>query len=208
MKANYQHELDGIIEKNLKAGKTPSLFLHSCCGPCSSYVLDYLTRYFRVTLFYYNPNMDTREEYERRVQAVRQLLDHAVYPSPVALEVAEYDHAPFLAAAFGLEREPEGGARCTRCFELRLEESAKRAAGGGFDYYAATLTVSPHKDAERINRIGKAMGETYGVTWLPSDFKKKDGFKRSTELSRAFGLYRQDYCGCEFSKARQPVNKK
>ena len=202
MKANYQRELDGIIEENLKVGKTPSLFLHSCCGPCSSYVLEYLTRYFRVTLFYYNPNMDTREEYERRVQAVRQLLERAVYPSPVALEIAEYDHAPFLAAASGLEREPEGGSRCTRCFELRLEESAKRAASGGFDYYAATLTVSPHKDAERINRIGKAMGEAYGVTWLPSNIKKKEGFKRSTELSRAFGLYRQEYCGCEFSKVR------
>ena len=202
MKENYQRQLDGIIEAHQQAGEVPTLFLHSCCGPCSSYVLEYLTRFFRITLFYYNPNMDTAEEYARRTDAVRLLLSRAAYHNPVSLQVAPYDHAPFLLSVTGLEDEPEGGARCTRCFELRLEEAARLAALGGFDYYASTLTVSPHKDAERINRIGREMGRRYGVAWLPSDFKKKEGFKRSTVLSREYGLYRQDYCGCEFSKAR------
>lgn len=205
MKENYQREMDGIIEKHRQAGEVPSLFLHSCCGPCSSYVLEYLARYFRITLFYYNPNMDTAEEYARRTGAVKLLLASADYPHPVSLQVAPYDHGPFLRAAAGLENEPEGGARCTRCFELRLGEAARLAALGGFDYYAATLTVSPHKDALRINRIGREMGERYGVAWLPSDFKKKEGFKRSTVLSKQYGLYRQDYCGCEFSKNHLPV---
>ena len=206
MKENYQRQLDDIIEGHQRAGELPSLFLHSCCGPCSSYVLEYLTRYFRITLFYYNPNMDTAEEYVRRTDAVRLLLASASYLHPVSLQVAPYDHAPFLRAAVGLENEPEGGERCTRCFELRLEEAARLAAQGGFDYYAATLTVSPHKDAERINRIGREMGNRYGVAWLPSDFKKKEGFKRSTVLSRQYGLYRQEYCGCEFSRGRSPAS--
>ena len=205
MKENYQREMDGIIEKHRQAGEVPSLVLHSCCGPCSSYVLEYLARYFRITLFYYNPNMDTAEEYARRTDAVKLLLTSADYPHPVSLQVSPYDHGPFLRAAAGLENEPEGGARCTRCFELRLGEAARLAALGGFDYYAATLTVSPHKDALRINRIGREMGERYGVAWLPSDFKKKEGFKRSTVLSKQYGLYRQDYCGCEFSKSHLPV---
>ena len=206
MKENYQRQLDGIIEGHQRAGEIPSLFLHSCCGPCSSYVLEYLARYFRITLFYYNPNMDTAEEYIRRTDTVRLLLASASYPHPVSLQAAPYDHGPFLRAAAGLENEPEGGARCTRCFELRLEEAARLAALGGFDYYASTLTVSPHKDAERINRIGREMGYRYGVAWLPSDFKKKEGFKRSTVLSRQYGLYRQDYCGCEFSRGRPPAS--
>lgn len=200
MRENYQRQLDEIIERHQAAGEIPSLFLHSCCGPCSSYVLEYLARYFRITLFYFNPNMDTAEEYDRRTDTVRLLLASAEYPHAVSLIVAPYDHAPFLQAAAGLEHEPEGGARCTRCFELRLEEAARRAALGGFDYFAATLTVSPHKDAERINRIGREMGQRFGISWLPSDFKKKEGFKRSTILSRQYGLYRQDYCGCEYSK--------
>ena len=206
MKENYQRQLDGIIEGHQRAGEIPSLFLHSCCGPCSSYVLEYLARYFRITLFYYNPNMDTEEEYVRRTDTVRLLLASASYPHPVSLQAAPYDHGPFLRAAAGLENEPEGGARCTRCFELRLEEAARLAALSGFDYYASTLTVSPHKDAERINRIGREMGDRYGVAWLPSDFKKKEGFKRSTVLSRQYGLYRQDYCGCEFSRGRPPAS--
>ena len=149
--------------------------------------------------------MDTAEEYARRTDAVRLLLSSADYPNPVSLQVAQYDHDPFLRAVSGLESEPEGGARCTRCFELRLEEAARLAANGGYDYFAATLTVSPHKDAPRINRIGREMGEKYGVAWLPSDFKKKDGFKRSIDLSREYGLYRQDYCGCEFSKGHLQI---
>lgn len=200
MKENYQRLMDDIIAGHVKAGEKPTLLLHSCCGPCSSYVLEYLTRYFRVTVFYYNPNMDTAEEYQRRVQAQQQLLERAQYPNPVSLVVAPYDHGPFAEAAAGLEQEPEGGARCTACFLLRLEESARLARDGGFDYFAATLTVSPHKDAPRINAIGRILAEKYGVAWLPSDFKKKEGFKRSTILSKEYGLYRQDYCGCEFSK--------
>ena len=200
MKENYQRLLDSLIAGHQSAAEQPSVFLQSCCGPCSSYVLEYLTRYFRVTVFYYNPNMDTAEEYARRVEAQKQLIQKAGYEGTVALQVADYDHAPFLKAAAGLEQEREGGARCTQCFLLRLEETARQASLQGFDYFGTTLTVSPHKDAERINRIGSALGEKYGIAWLPSDFKKKEGFKRSTILSKEYGLYRQDYCGCEFSK--------
>jgi len=200
MKINYQLELDRLTARFEQEGRKPSLLLQSCCGPCSSYVLEAVTPHFQVTVFYYNPNMDTAEEYDRRVAAQKQLLERAGYGDRVALQVADYDHAPFLEAARGLEQEREGGARCTQCFILRLEETARQAAAQGYDYFGTTLTVSPHKDAPRINQIGQALGEKYGVAWLPSDFKKKEGFKRSTILSKEYDLYRQDYCGCEFSK--------
>lgn len=199
MKTNYQLVLDTELERISGSGKTPTLLLHSCCGPCSSYVLEYLTRWFRITVFYFNPNIYPESEFDKRAETQRQLLRSAGYENPVDLTVPNYDESPFLSAVSGLENEPEGGARCLRCFELRLGETARAARDGGFDYFTTTLSVSPHKNAEALNSIGLAMGERYGVQYLCSDFKKRNGYKRSIELSSLYGLYRQDYCGCRFS---------
>ena len=199
MKTNYQLVLDSELARIADSGRTPTLLLHSCCGPCSSYVLEYLARYFRITVLYYNPNIQPRAEFERRAETQRKLLRTASYENPVDLIVPPYDDASFLTAASGMEEEPEGGARCLRCFELRLGETARLARDGGFDYFSTTLSVSPHKDAEALNSIGLSMAERYGVTYLCSDFKKRNGYKRSIELSALYGLYRQDYCGCSFS---------
>ena len=195
MKTNYQILTDQAIAA--LAGGKPALLLQSCCGPCSSYVLEYLTQYFDVTLLYYNPNIQPEAEYEKRLFYQREVLKHI----PAKLMACDYDGAAFEAAVRGAEDEPEGGERCTRCFRLRLEETAKRAAAGGFSWFCSTLTVSPHKDAARINRIGAALGERYGVKWLPSDFKKRDGYLRSIRLSEEYGLYRQDWCGCRYARS-------
>ena len=192
---NYQLETDRIISS--LSGTRPRLLLQSCCGPCSSYVLEYLTRFFAVTLLYYNPNIQPEAEYQKRLATQMQLLEH--FPD-VALLPCGYDGADYDEAVRGLESEREGGARCAVCFRLRLEMTARLAAKGGFDYFCTTLTVSPHKNAEVINGIGEELAAQYGVGWLPSDFKKRDGYKRSLELSREYGLYRQSYCGCLFSK--------
>ena len=181
------------------AGHKPRLLLQSCCGPCSSYVLEYLTQYFEITLLFYNPNIQPEAEYQLRLEHQKKLLA-AAHPQ-VELMACEYDGSAFQAAAQGLESEPEGGARCTRCFRLRLEKTARLARDRGFDYFCTTLTVSPHKDSEHINRIGLELAEAYGVSWLPSDFKKRDGYRRSIQLSKDHDLYRQDYCGCLYSKA-------
>lgn len=193
---NYQKKLDRELEA--LGGRRPGLLLHSCCGPCSTYVLEYLSRYFSLGLLYYDPNIQPEAEYELRLENQRRVL--AEFPE-VRLHEYGWRGEEYDAAVRGLEAEPEGGARCTVCFRLRLEEAARLAAHLGYEYFCTTLSVSPHKDAERINRIGREMGEKYGVKWLPSDFKKREGYKRSIELSREFGLYRQDYCGCLYSKA-------
>ena len=198
MKTNYQLETDNCISA-IPQGQKPTLLLQSCCGPCSSYVLEYLTQYFDVTVLYYNPNIQPEAEYEKRLFYQREVLRHI----PAKLMECDYDGAAFEAVAKGYEAEPEGGARCTRCFLLRLEETAKRAAAHGFDFYCTTLTVSPHKDAERINRIGRELGAQYGVRWLPSDFKKRNGYLRSIQLAKEFELYRQDWCGCGYSHQTQ-----
>lgn len=194
MKTNYQLETDAALASLGNA--RPRLLLHSCCGPCSSYVLEYLTAYFDVSVLFYGPNIQPREEYDKRLEHQMTVLRRfgAGY-----LE-CEYDGAAFENAARGLESESEGGARCTACFALRIGETARRAAQHGFEWYCTTLSVSPHKDAERINAIGRAMGERNGVRWLPSDFKKRGGYQRSIELSRELELYRQDYCGCLYSR--------
>ena len=197
MKRNYQLELDRITAS--LSGR-PRLLLHSCCGPCSSYVLEYLTRYFEVFLSYYNPNIQPRAEYDLRLENQLKVLERM---PGVTLVPCGYDGGAYDEAVRGLEDEPEGGARCTECFKLRLDFAAREAKRLGCDYFATTLTVSPHKDAQRINAIGEALAGKYGVKWLPGDFKKRDGYKRSIELSREFALYRQNYCGCLFSKTEE-----
>lgn len=193
-RVNYQLELDGVL-----AGLEgrPHLLLHSCCGPCSSYVLEYLTKYFDVFLSYYNPNIQPRAEYELRLANQLRVIERI---PGVTLVPCEYGGAAYDEAVRGLEGEPEGGARCTECFRLRLAFAAREAARLGCEYCCTTLTVSPHKDAQRINALGYEICAEYGVKWLPGDFKKRNGYKRSIELSNELGLYRQDYCGCLYSK--------
>ena len=211
-KRNYQKELDKLIEAlsvKCEAG-VPHLFLHSCCAPCSSYVLEYLSPYFQITVFYYNPNITASPEYFKRVEEQKRLIallntKEGHYP----IQVVEGDYRPevFLEMSKGLENCPEGGERCFGCYRLRLEETAKRAVEYEADYFATTLTISPLKNAEKLNEIGEELATQYQVPWLPSDFKKKNGYKRSIELSAEYELYRQDYCGCAFSKAERERQK-
>ncbi len=196
---NYQKELDKIIEKLKTDGRVPRLLLHSCCAPCSSYVLEYLSEYFEITVFYYNPNIFPPQEYEKRVVEQQQLIEMLPTRHKVSFIEGNYDRERFYSMAKGLEEVKEGGSRCFGCYELRLQETARIAKEGGFDYFTTTLSISPLKNAGKLNEIGIRLGEEYGVPYLVSDFKKKEGYKRSTELSREYGLYRQDYCGCEFS---------
>lgn len=260
---NYQKELDKLIgnitgkaESRAADGKPmqpPTLYLHSCCAPCSSYVLEYLRQYFRITVFYYNPNISMEEEYRKRVEEQKRLI--AVYnakvepkyltaayhekteqrhltaayhedaeqkgltvaydvetdradespPSGYPIEIVEGDYEPerFYEIAKGLEQCPEGGERCFACYEMRLRKTAELALAGGFDYFATTLTISPLKNAVKLNETGERLAEEYGVKWLPSDFKKRGGYQRSIILSKEYDLYRQDYCGCVFSRAQR-----
>ena len=198
---NYQKELDKITE-DIKNGSAPTLFLHSCCAPCSSYVLEYLSAFFRITVFYYNPNIYPAEEYGKRVEEQKNLIEKLPSVYPIEFVEGAYDKERFYEMARGLEQVPEGGERCFRCYELRLRETARLAAERGFDYFTTTLTISPLKNAAKLNEIGGLLGEEYQTVWLPSDFKKKNGYKRSIELSKEYNLYRQDYCGCVFSVNR------
>lgn len=199
-KRNYQKELEKIIERNQNESRIPRLLLHSCCAPCSSYVLEYLSRYFAITVFYYNPNISPREEYEKRAEEQRRLIENLPVEHPVIFVAGEYEPERFYEMAKGLEKEPEGGRRCFGCYRLRLTEAAKQAKEGGYDYFTTTLTISPLKNAGKLNEIGEELAEICEVEHLPSDFKKKNGYKRSVELSGEYGLYRQDYCGCVFSR--------
>ena len=199
-KRNYQRELDQLLEHTQKEEKVPRLFLHSCCAPCSSYVLEYLSQYFEITVFFYNPNISLEEEYRKRVAEIQRLVAEMSFTHPVRIMEGTYDPQIFYEMARGLERVPEGGERCFKCYRLRMEEAAKLAKEGNYDYFTTTLSISPLKNAEKINEIGEALAEIYGVKHLPSDFKKKNGYKRSVELSALYGLYRQNYCGCVFSK--------
>lgn len=204
---NYQKELEKIIERNQNESRVPRLLLHSCCAPCSSYVLEYLSRYFAITVFYYNPNISPREEYEKRVEEQRRLIERLPVEHPITFLAGEYEPDRFYEMAKGLEKEPEGGKRCFGCYRLRLTEAAKLAKEGGYDYFTTTLTISPLKNAGKLNEIGEELAGIYEVEHLPSDFKKKNGYKRSVELSGEYGLYRQDYCGCVFSKAERLYNQ-
>lgn len=212
-RVNHQKELEKILEtlpgmgeeRDGQENSPRRLLLHSCCAPCSSYVLEYLASYFQITVLYYNPNITDREEYGKRVEEQRRLIGRMngecpPLTHPIFMEEGDYAPECFFAAVRGVEHIPEGGERCRRCFELRLRETARRAAAEGFDFFTTTLTISPLKNAEWLNEIGQCMGKEYGVAFLPSDFKKRNGYKRSVELSEQYGLYRQDYCGCIFSQ--------
>lgn len=196
-RVNYQKMTDEIL-KNL-GGKTPRLLLHACCAPCSSYVLEYLSGYFSITLFYYNPNISPEAEYQKRVAEVKRLLAEMPAGHPVSLLLGDYDPGRFFTMATGHEADPEGGARCMKCYALRLEETAREAKAGGFDYFTTTLSISPYKNAQRLNQIGAAFAKRVGVPYLFSDFKKRGGYQRSIELSHRYHLYRQNYCGCVYS---------
>ena len=197
---NYQKELEKLIEKQQKDGKKPSLLLHSCCAPCSSYVLEYLAPYFTICDFYYNPNISPKQEYEDRKEELVRLIKEMGLSTEVTFLEGTYRPEDFFAMAKGLEDLPEGGERCFKCYEMRLRESAKIAKEQDAEYFATTLTISPLKNAQKLNEIGEQLAEEYGVKYLPSDFKKKNGYKRSVELSAQYELYRQNYCGCIFSK--------
>lgn len=202
-KRNYQKELDRIIEKNIRDGVTPRLLLHVCCAPCSSYCLEYLSDYFDITVYYFNPNITSPDEYAYRLSEEERYISLRDFKNPVSMTESDYDPQSFFDAVKGLEREPEGGKRCGRCFRLRLEASARKAKELGFDCFTTTLTISPLKNAALLNEIGEEMGAKYGVMWLPSDFKKKEGYKRSIVLSKEYDLYRQNYCGCVFSRKKE-----
>ena len=197
---DYQRKLDGILCDLEKRGEVPSLLLHCCCAPCSTYVLEYLSNYFRITTFYYNPNIFPEDEYQHGVAELKRFSAEFPTKYPVQFLEGNYEPAKYYAAVKGLEHDPEGGARCLKCFELRLGESAKVAKELGMDYFTTTLTISPMKDAAVLNEIGEKMAEKFGVRHLPSNFKKRNGFLRSTEICKIYGLYRQDFCGCVYSK--------
>jgi len=211
-KINYQLELEKVL-KGLPDHHR-RLFLHSCCAPCSSYCLEYLRSFFEVTVFYYNPNISMPEEYRHRVEEQKRLIgelnaqirmaaEQQAVPNKISFVEGPYEPERFYEIAKGMESCPEGGERCFACYELRLREAAQMAKAGGYDYFTTTLTISPLKNAQKLNEIGQRLAAEYGAVYLPSDFKKKGGYQRSIELSREYGLYRQDYCGCAYSKAER-----
>ena len=199
-KVNYQKELDKTIDKITREGVIPTLFLHSCCAPCSSYVLKYLSDYFKITIFYYNPNISPEDEYRERVREQIRLINEMPVKNKVEFMEGRYEPEVFYEMAKGMEDIPEGGERCFKCYELRLREAAVIAKDRGFDYFTTTLSISPLKNAAKLNEIGLKLEEEYNIKYLLSDFKKKEGYKQSVELSKEFNLYRQNYCGCAFSK--------
>ena len=195
-KRNYQREMEAEIAR--LEGRKPTLLLHSCCGPCSSAVLERLTEHFQVTLLYYNPNIEPEEEYLHRLSEQKRLL--TLLPGEIPMLPCDYDHEAFDAFAPALADAPEGGERCLACFAMRLDKTAELAKANGFEYFTTTLSVSPHKNADNVNRAGEAAGERHGVKYLYADFKKKNGYLRSLQLSAEYGLYRQNYCGCLYSR--------
>lgn len=200
-RVNYQREMETVIAA-LKAGQErPALLLHACCAPCSSAVLERLAEAFEITILYYNPNIDPPTEYHRREAELERFVREAGWAAKgITVVELPYDPAEFHAVAAGLEAEPEHGSRCTACYRLRLARSARYAAEHGFGWFCTTLSISPMKDPVRLNAIGAELAERHGLRWLPSEFRKKDGYKRSLQLSADYGLYRQDYCGCEYSR--------
>ena len=200
MNVNYQKVLDETIKKIQLNNEVPTLLIHSCCAPCSSYCLEYLSEFFKITVLYYNPNIFPKEEYEFRAREQERFINSFPAKYPISFMKETYSPEEFYAIAKGLEKEPEGGERCTRCYKLRLEHTAKIAKDLNMDYFTTTLSISPLKDAKRLNSIGLELEEIYEVSYLVSDFKKKNGYKRSVELSKEYEMYRQNFCGCIYSK--------
>ena len=200
MNDNYQIILDKTIDNIIRNNEKPTLLLHSCCAPCSSYVLEYLSKYFFITVFYYNPNISSKEEYLKRMSEQKRFIEECNFVNPVKFVDAPYDNEKFENIISGLEKEQEGGLRCHKCYYLRLEETAKFASNNCFDYFTTTLSISPYKSSKVLNEIGKKLSQIYNIKYLYSDFKKKNGYKRSIELSHIYNLYRQNYCGCKYSK--------
>lgn len=200
MKENYDKLLKEIINNIKEKNITPNLLLHSCCGPCSSYVIEYLNEYFNITILYYNPNISPYEEYLKRKEEQIKLINSIETKNKINIIDCDYDNDIYEEKIKGLEKEPEKGKRCTVCFDLRLDYTAKKAKTLNYNYFCTTLTVSPYKNSELINKIGKEKQEKYNINWLYSDFKKNNGYKRSIELSKKYNLYRQNYCGCVYSK--------
>ena len=200
MKQNYQLVMENKIKELVSDNTVPRLLIHSCCAPCSSYVLELLSEYFEITVLYYNPNIYPPEEFEKRSIEQVRFAQNMNFKHPVSVVCTDYDAQSFYSAVKGLEGEREGGARCTECFRLRLEKTAQYAVENGFDMFTTTLTISPLKNSQLLNSLGGEIAQKYGISYFYSDFKKKNGYKRSCELSAQFGLYRQDYCGCVFSK--------
>ncbi|WP_343209663.1 epoxyqueuosine reductase QueH [Anaerolentibacter hominis] len=208
IKENYQKSLDEVIRQAQEEGRVPTLLLHACCAPCSSYCLEYLSEYFRITIDFYNPNIAPEAEYRKRAEELKRLIGAMDVTYPVEFTEGDYDSGSFFQMAKGMEELAEGGERCFACYRLRLGQAAQRAQAGGYDYFTTTLTISPLKNADKLNEIGREMAEQYGVKWLPSDFKKKGGYQRSIELSRIYDLYRQNYCGCVFSRMQREREEK
>jgi predicted adenine nucleotide alpha hydrolase (AANH) superfamily ATPase len=206
-KINYQKILDKTIEEISASDKVPTLLLHSCCAPCSSYVLEYLSQFFSIAVLYYNPNIFPKEEYEYRISEQQKLIDELPVKNKITLISTEYEPEKFYKAVKGHENDMEGGERCFICYELRLREAARYALDGRFDYFTTTLSISPMKNADKLNEIGKTISEECGIPYLYSDFKKRNGYKRSVELSKEYGLYRQNYCGCVYSKTIESTQK-
>lgn len=199
-KINYQIELDKIIDNLQKENRVPTLLLHSCCAPCSSYCLSYLANYFKITIFYYNPNISPVEEYQKRVEEQKRLISELPVKNKVSFTEGKYEPEKFFEMAKGLQNIPEGGERCFKCYEMRQREAAVYAAEYGFEFFTTTLSISPHKNATKLNEIGLKLEKEYGIRYLVSDFKKKGGYLKSIEYSRQYDLYRQNYCGCVYSK--------
>ncbi|MBR1779691.1 MAG: epoxyqueuosine reductase QueH [Clostridia bacterium] len=200
IKRNYQKEMEEILKNLQGPGATKRLLLHSCCAPCSSYVLMTLSRFFNITIFYYNPNISPKEEYDHRKDEQKKLLSSMDFANGVNFLDCDYEDYEFDNISKGLENEPEKGRRCYKCYELRLRKTAQKARVNNYDFFATTLTVSPYKNADWINKIGEDLSRTYGVAYLVSDFKKNNGYKKSIELSEKYNLYRQNFCGCRFSR--------
>ena len=207
MKQNYQLMLDNTLKTLRDSGNKPSLLLHACCAPCSSYVLEYLNEYFNITVFFYNPNITEKTEYIKRSDELMRLIRELPHSNEIKFIDGGYEPEKITAIAKSLETEPEGGKRCFKCYRLRLEESARTAKENGFDYFTTTLSISPHKNAQVLNETGKELSDIYRVGYLFSDFKKRNGYKRSCELSEIYNLYRQDYCGCIYSKKERERNE-
>lgn len=199
-KVNYQIRLDKILDKLKGENQAPRLLLHCCCAPCSSYVLEYLSDYFQITAFYYNPNISPRQEYVQRVCELKRLIGEMPFRHPASFQEGAYEPERFYEMVKGMEQLPEGQERCFACYRMRLKEAAALGKEGNYDYFTTTLSISPLKNAQKLNEIGNQEGEEAGIAFLPSDFKKRGGYQRSLELSAQYHLYRQNYCGCVFSK--------